>query len=713
VTAAARPTRAGAESTRSVRQRPGTDRRILAGLVLLFIATEVIAGWRVLGSSWQGGDMLYHGALANAILRGELPPGGAYAGLPAYYPPGFHAILAALMATLGIGVTPADQLLTLAWLPVLPLGTFLLVRWLTGRPWVALLAATLTVFGGGYDLNAGRLWVNSMFMGGHEAYPAYPRDLVFGALPFAILAFLRSLAAPRGRSAAAWATAAGLLFGACALVQVQLLLPVPPALLAVSLLVAIRRPGQRWRALGVLVITGAVALGLFAPWLIGQLEVIRRNGGVALDSADTLLAARYGPWAWPHQFGLLLPLGIVGAGVASLFLRRPDGPRPGGTAAGPWRPSLPEASVALVTWFAVAFGMAVLYQPDWPLEDAMRPQRLWLLSSQPMTMLAAIGLVAMAEDLAGRLRPAQVGRALVVPATAALAVAVACVPATVATSLLLADTWTRPAYAHLDLARDHVPSFASLLPRDTPRSTVLTYEDWSSLVWYETGEPVVALVPAGFAKLAFDPLVFTGRGQAERRADLLGAFDGDPAHLAGVASEYDARTIVIARRGDALALVDASAAVAAGRSGAVAGNATLAVGNGWDGLAMDPAASLDVPIQATGQVDLEIRILAGPGASVEPGRARRMDLAVMAPDGSLRSRTAVSIPPSDDDWVVARAMVTTVAGDRLRIEAVDGLTVQSVRGFVRSGLVTPGSSPVPGWSITTLRDDAVVLKRGA
>jgi hypothetical protein len=713
VTAAGRPAEAEAEAgpAPSVRQAPGTDRRVVAGLLLLLVAVEVIAGWRVLGPSWQGGDMLYHGALANAILRGELPPGGPYAGLPAYYPPGFHVVLATLMAGMGLDVTAADQLLTLAWIPVLPLGTFLLVRWLTGRPWVALLAATLTAFGGAYDLSAGRLWVNSLFMGGHLAYPAYPRDLVFGALPFAILAFLRSLAALRERSAAAWAVTAGVLFGACALVQVQLLLPIPPALAAVSLVVAIRRPERRWRALWVLVVTGAIALALFCPWLLGQLELIRRNGGVALDSADTLLAASYGPWSWLRQFGLLLPLGIVGSGVACLLLRRPDGPRPGGCATGPWRPALPEGPLALVAWFVLAFALAVLYRPDWPLEDALRPQRLWLLSSQPMTMLAAIGLATIAEDLAGRQRPTASGRAAIVAATVTVTVLVACVPATVATTRLLAETWVRPTYAHLDLERDRVPEFADLLPRATPRATVLTYEDWSSLLWYQTGEPVVALVPAGFAKLAFDPQVFTGRSQADRRDDLLGAFDGDPSHLAAVAEAYDARTIVLARRGDRLALVDASAAISGGRPGAVTGDATIAEGNGWDGLALAPGASLDLPVAATGPIDLEIRVLANGGSP--SGEDRRMGLAVVAPDGTIRSETALPIPSGPDDWAVARVAVQAVAGDRLRVRAVDPLTIQSVRGFVDAGPVMVGGSPVPGWTITDVTDDAVVLEPGA
>jgi hypothetical protein len=178
-----------------------------------------------------------------------------------------------------------------------------------------------------------------------------------------------------------------------------------------------------------------------------------------------------------------------------------------------------------------------------------------------------------------------------------------------------------------------------------------------------------------------------------------------------VAQEYDARTILVARRGDSLALVDASAAVAATRNGAVSGTAAPAAGNGWDGLAMGAGASLDVPIQATGQVDLEIRILAGTGAG--PAPARRMALVVVAPDGSVRSRSAVPVPSSRDGWVIATVTVSTVAGDRLRIEAVDAMTVQSVRGFVPAGPLTPGEHPVPGWSITLANDDVVMLVGGA
>ena len=63
------------------------------------------------------------------------------------------------------------------------------------------MAATLTAFGGGFDVSADRLWVNSMFMVGQAFVPVYPRDLVFGILPFAILAFLSATRASADGSA--------------------------------------------------------------------------------------------------------------------------------------------------------------------------------------------------------------------------------------------------------------------------------------------------------------------------------------------------------------------------------------------------------------------------------------------------------------------------------------------------------------------------------
>ena len=201
--------------------------------------------------------------------------------------------------------------------------------------------------------------------------------------------------------------------------------------------------------------------------------------------------------------------------------------------------------------------------------------------------------------------------------------------------------------AYLRLGPDRVPDFATLLETHPPRATVLTYEDWSSLAWYETGVGTVAVVPPDFAKLAFDPALFTGRSQAERRSDLAAALFGDPAFLVSTADLYGADRIVLARRGAKVGLVSQAAAVAAA-DGRVTGATRIVEGNGWDAVALDPGANA---------VDPDDRV--GPDRSRDPaadaGGGRRQDARSAPPaprgrhghrpDGDAGSRPPTSRSP--------------------------------------------------------------------
>ena len=169
----------------------------------------------------------------------------------------------------------------------------------------------------------------------------------------------------------------------------------------------------------------------------------------------------------------------------------------------------------------------------------------------------------------------------------------------------------------LRIGPDHVPAMDTLLDIHGPRPTVLTYEDWSSLVWYQTGAAVVAVVPPGYAKLGFDPAIFTGHGQADRRADLAAGLRGDVGALVGTADRYGADRIVLARRGSSVGLIGQPAVVAAA-AGGTTGTTAVIEGNGWDAEALASGASLSVPIAAHGRVDLEIRLLTA--ASADPER---------------------------------------------------------------------------------------------
>lgn len=657
----------------------------------------IVFGFRLLAPAYPGGDLLYHGALALDLARDGLPMEGPYAGLPAYYPPGFHLLLAGLIGGLDVAPVTAAAILFVALLPVLPLGTFLLAGRLTGRPWVAVLAVALTLFGGAYDLNATRQWVNSLFMGGHAAWTAYPRDLVFAILPLAAYAFVRAVEpVAGGRRWVGWAAACGVLLGGAALVQVQLLLPIPVAFAATALVIAIRDPARRARALVALLVAGGMGLLLALPWLAETLATIAASGGVALDSSEQLEPARFGFWSYPRQFGLMLPFGLLGAGATLLFLRRPDGPRPAGEP-GPWRPSLAEGGVLLTTWWAVPFALAVLYDPSWPLEDALRPQRLWLIASQPLAILAAVGVVVAAEHLLLRRRPRWV-----VPAIVATAI-VASVPATAATARVVAGSWTRDVYAMLDRELDRVPHFDELLGRSGPRETVLAPEDWSALAWFETGLPIVAFVPPGYAKLAFDPERLTGVSQAERRAALVDAWSGDPAALVAIAGRFDARRVVIPRDGDRWALVSLAAAAVVADDPAAATAYRIVEGNGWDGVGLDAGGRLVLPASATEIGEVSVRVAHVGGG---PAPAVVLDLVALPSDGSTAGRPVgvVEIPAGEGAWRRGAATIRLEPGERLALEARTPAIVQAVAGW------GPRPEVPAGWRVATETAEATVLE---
>ena len=661
----------------------------------MLLAAIGIYGARALAPFYVRGDLLYHWGLTNTILLGSFPAEGPYLGLPAYYPPGFHMLLAGLSRLLSTDVPTATAVLGVLWLPVIPLGAYLLTRRLSGRRDVALLAAVLTAFAGGFDLSADRLWVNSMFMVGQAFYPIYPRDLVFGLLPFAILAFLR--ATDDGSRALGWAALAGVLLGVCGLLQIQLLIPIPVTLAFVVIVLGLRHEVRWFRLVGVLVVTGLTAAVLVAPWLIDLAGTIRTNGGVSIDSSEDLLPVRIGFWQYPIQFGLILPLTIVGAGVALSFLRRPSGPAPSDDP-GSWAPRQLAGPSLLVPWWLIPFALAALYQPTWPLEDALRPQRMWMVSSQPGLILAAFGLMALIEAVRRR-RPA---RPRLVAVGLAVTLLVATVPTTLATERLLWTLWTEPQYAHLQLDEDRVPEMSDLLTVAGPRPTILTYEDWSSLVWYETGAAVVAVLPPGYAKLAFDPAVFTGFGQDQRRHDLATALTGDATALTAAADRFGADRIVLGRRGEAVGRISRVAALAAAQPGATTGSTRILPGNGWDAVVLEPGATLSLPVSSVGEpIELEIRVLARFGEEADVAGPRR--IRVSAGDRLVEE---LVVPPTETpEFQVVRTSATLAADEPLVIEAVDPIAIQSVTGYV------PDSGPPAGWQTVTETDDAVVWGR--
>lgn len=683
----------------SLRHRRIDRRYESIAFVGLAVVGLVVLATPLFFQRWFGGDLLYHSGLTSAILRGEFLPGGPYEGLPSYYPPGFHLVLAGIVRALGTDFEGAVRILTLAWLPVLPVGTYVLTRHLTGRRDAALLATCLTLFGGAFDFSGERTWVNSLFMSGQAAPPVYPRDIVFGILPWALLASIRGLESTSepGWRYMPWAVAAGLLLGTAALTQIQLLLPVPFAIATVAVLRAVRPGARSLRLAIVVVVIGVIAALAVLPWIAAIANEIARGGGVSLDSSEFLQPLRLGFWDVPRQFGLLLPFAFVGAGVALLFLRG-SGPRPPGEAVTRWHPSAPESPMLLVAWAGLPFALAFAYSPAWPLEDALRPQRLFLLASQPMAILAATGIVTAVEDLRARWR-----RPVAVPVAITIAVIATTLPPTAVTAYRAATAFATPIYAHLDLVDDRVPDFRRIVPGGPGRIGLMTYEDWSALAWYETAVWIVAMNPPGYSKLAFDPAVFTGTSQAERRIDLLRAFSGDPAALTEAADRYGMDMIVLAKRDDRLGLIDQPAAVIpAADPGAVRGPWSVLEGNGWDAIELESRSSVAIHAGRGGFVDLAIRAQ----SARERGRSV-MRLVATAADGSERTLLDSIVDRAGrlENWPVIEWSGYVAANESVRIEAGAALYVQSIRGYV-----APPDLPA-GWVVRLDEPDFAVLER--
>ena len=273
----------------------------------------------------------------------------------------------------------------------------------------------------------------------------------------------------------------------------------------------------------------------------------------------------------------------------------------------------------------------------------------------------------------------------------------AAVPTTAATARLLAGTWTRPTYAHLDLGARPGPGLRtrSSAIGGAPRRTVLTYEDWSSLVYFLAGEQVVGLVPAGFAKLAYDPAMFTGRSQTQRRADLGRAFSGSIEGLTTVADAYGAPIAIVARREGRWGLLDVSAALA-DRTGP----AEVVAFNGWDGVRLAPGGSIAVGTRSpAGPARLEIRAtqVGQPNAGVP------VEVTISLAGGAILG--AALTAPGPDGWSRIALDVELPANARLELAADGDVVIQGIRGFVAAPAVPPG------WRIATETRDAVVLER--
>ena len=524
-------------------EQDATDGRVhlsarTAALVLVGIALAalLIQGGLYFQKTWLWtGDTIYHRAVMAEIQAGELLPGGPYAGLPAFYSPLLHYLAAAIGLALRIELTEAIRVLSILFAPLMPLAAFWLARVLGLDRATALVGAFFATFAGGLKLDEDRVWVDALFVGQHNFFPLFPRDIAFLLLPLGLGCVYRAVV----RGWRPGAALAGVAFGLMILAHTQTAVFAAPILgLYLALAVLMRRELVR-RAVRVSLLTAGIALALSAFWWVWELWAIVQSRSFSVEMPASRVPVKLAPAEFPLEFGVFLILGPIGVALTARRL---------------WRERDPAALLLLV-WFTAPVLLAIFRPTGFPGGDTFFPRRLWQFASQPLVLMAALGLVV------GALRPLRL-RGPLAGATLLAVGALAALPASIGTWQRIAEFWNEPDFAdqEWDLAGNFGigPWLAADARAHGPR-TVLAPTPEATLVWYYAGQKVVYLHRTAAIKLAFDVEQMTGRGEAERHADLLAAYGGDPRELARVASRYGAAHVVLKRHGDRLAGVDAPA----------------------------------------------------------------------------------------------------------------------------------------------------------
>ena len=624
-----------------------------------------------------------------------------YAGLPAYYPPGYHVLLATLVG--GLGISPADAagILFLALLPVLGIGTYLLADRLTGpavgrRPRrrhhaVRRARTTSTRSGSGSTACSWADRPPGQPIRATSCSRSSPSPPMPSSAPWSRV--------PKAGGWVAWAGVAGLLLGGAALVQVQLLLPIPLALAATALAVAVRDPAP------------AQASGCRAR----DLRADRGGHGRPLAPRHP---GRHPPERWrrarlvgparacPLRV-LELPARVRAPPAARAPGRRRDAavPPPAGRAAADGRAG-PVETRAPRGWGPARDVVGPAVRAGRPLRPVLAPR-----GCAPAAAPLAHRLAAPGDPRRGR--PGDRGRARAArPAPA------------------LGGPDGRGGHARGDGPRhrtppprswpgrgpamptrcstasrtgSHTSTRSSVAPGRARRSS--RPEDWSALAWFETGLPVVAIVPPGYAKLAFDPARFTHRLAAGSAGGAGGGLVGRHRRtrrgrrpVRRGADRHPSRRGSLGAPGSRCGgrrIGGSDRRPSAGRSS----RATGGTRSPWTG-----GERLVLPVGAAGPVDVGVRV-ARPGGDEAADASTR---ARPAGDGLAEGRERRHHRHrARDRRLGARERLGDAAAraNASRSRPISPAVVQSVTGWI------PRPDAPPGWRVASETDEAIVLER--
>jgi hypothetical protein len=483
---------------------------------------------------WTG-DTIYHRAVMAEIRAGEWLPGGPYAGLPAFYSPLFHYMSVAAAGLLSVDLTEGIRAVSIVWAPLSPLVGYWLARTVGLERGAALLGAFFMTFGGGFRTSEDRVWVDALFVGQHNFFPVFPRDLAFLLLPLGFGLVYRGLVQgwrPGGYLA-------GVAFGLMVLAHTQTAVFAAPLMAIYVGAVLALRPGLWRRVLHVCVATSAVTLAVSAFWWGWMLWAIIKSGSFGVYMPAYRVPVKLSLAEFPLEFGIFLVLGPLGLFWATRrFVRERD-----------------LGMLLLLVWWLVPVLLAILRPTGFPGGDTFFPRRLWQFSSQPMVLLAGTTLLVYVINPL-RLRGAVLGVFLVAVGL------VAAVPNSIGTMNRIAEFWNEPSFGDQEWDPSGNFGFGRWLAdraRAEGLTTVLAPTLESTLVWYYSGDKVVYLHPTAAIKLAFDVKRMTGFSESERQADQIRALSGSPRDLEVVAARYGARYVALKQQAGKLAGVDLSA----------------------------------------------------------------------------------------------------------------------------------------------------------
>jgi len=665
-----------------------STRATALGLGGLAMAALLLQGGVFIQKTWLWtGDTIYHHAVMAGIQTGELLPGGPYAGLPAFYSPLFHYLAAGLGLLLRIDLIEAIRGLSILFAPLLPLAMFWLARVVGLDRAAALAGAFFATFGGWLRQAEDRVWVDALFVGQHNFFPLFPRDIAFLLLPLGLGCVYRAVVA--SWRPGAWL--AGLAFGLMILAHTQTAVFAAPLIaLYLAAVVAIRRD-LLGRVVWTSLVTGGVTLLVSSFWWVWQLGAIFQSGSFSIEMPAYRVPVKLALTELPFEFGVFLLLGPIGLWLTTRRLRfGQEGSVGSGHDLG---------ALLLLVWFAAPVLLAIFRPTGFPGGDTFFPRRLWQFASQPLVLMAGLALASVV------LRPLWTRPPLAV-ATALGIGAVAAVPGSIGTWERIGEFWNEPSFADRTWDRAGNFGFGPWLAGEARAHglrTVLATTPEATLIWYESGQKVVYLHPTAAIKLAFDVGRLTGHGEEKRHADMLAAYRGDPAELRRVAETYDASYVVLSRRGDRLAGVDRPArAFQPGGDGSGRGDGRLVETNHYEYLRLAAGDRVDFVVWSPSDRSASVVLRAKRRGPARAGS----DLGQLTVNGAEIRLAEAELPR--DEWAEVRREVPLRAGDNVvRLESSGQLEL------IRFAAYTLAPADLPAdWQVAYEDDWYVVLRTG-